>query len=160
MVRCILGLCSLDARRRCSKIFSKSLSVLKALAITERVSDGRSVVSDSLWLHGLSPTRLFRPWDSPGKSTGVGCPVLFQGIFPAQGSNLGLLYCRRTLYHLSHQGSMYIYTHNNFIFCFYFPLAYLHAQSGRIWGESWAPGHEVFGRIICQFMTAADQSHV
>ena len=91
---------------------------------------------------------------------GVGSSSLLQGIFPAQGSNLGLLYCRRTLYHLSHQGSMYIYTHNNFIFCFYFPLAYLHAQSGRIWGESWAPGHEVFGRIICQFMTAADQSHV
>ena len=32
-----------------------------------------SVVSNSLWLHGLQPTRLLCPWDSPGKSTGVGC---------------------------------------------------------------------------------------
>ena len=23
--------------------------------------------------HGLQPTRLLRPWDFPGKSTGVGC---------------------------------------------------------------------------------------
>ena len=30
-----------------------------------------SVVSDSVWPHGLWPTRLFCPWDSPGKSTGV-----------------------------------------------------------------------------------------
>ena len=32
-----------------------------------------SVVSDSLWPHGLQPTRLLLPWDFPGKSTGVGC---------------------------------------------------------------------------------------
>ena len=30
-------------------------------------------LSDSLWPHGLQPTRLLRPWDSPGKSAGVGC---------------------------------------------------------------------------------------
>ena len=27
---------------------------------------------------------------------------LLQGIFPTQGSNLGLLQCRQILYHLSH----------------------------------------------------------
>ena len=37
-----------------------------------------SVVSDSLRPHGLQPTRLLRPWDFPGKSTGVGCHFLFQ----------------------------------------------------------------------------------
>ena len=42
--------------------------------------------------------------DSPGKNTGVGCHALFHGIFPTQGSNPGLLYCRWILYHLSHQG--------------------------------------------------------
>ena len=31
---------------------------------------------------------------------------LLQGIFPAQGLNPGLLYCRRILYQLSHQGSL------------------------------------------------------
>ena len=29
-----------------------------------------------------------------------------RGIFPTQGSNPGLLHCRQTLYHLSHQGSL------------------------------------------------------
>ena len=38
----------------------------------------RSVVSDSLWPHGLQPTRLLRPWDFPGKSTGVGCHCLLR----------------------------------------------------------------------------------
>ena len=38
-----------------------------------------------------SPTRLLRPWDSPGRNTGMGCHALLQGIFPTQGSNLGLV---------------------------------------------------------------------
>ena len=42
----------------------------------------------------------------PGKSTGVGCQILLQRIFPTQGSNPGLPHCRQTLYHLSHQGSL------------------------------------------------------
>ena len=36
------------------------------------VQFSRSVVSDSLRPHGLQPTRLLRPWDFPGKSTGEG----------------------------------------------------------------------------------------
>ena len=55
--------------------------------------------------HGLQPTRLLGPRDSPGKNTGVGSHSLLQGIFLTQGSNLGLLNCRQILYHLSHQGS-------------------------------------------------------
>ena len=43
----------------------------------------RSVVSDSSWPHGLQPTRLFCPWDFPGKSTGVGCHCLLQNFAPA-----------------------------------------------------------------------------
>ena len=31
------------------------------------------------------------PWDCPGKNSGVGYQFLLQGIFPNQGSNLGLL---------------------------------------------------------------------
>ena len=41
--------------------------------------------------------------DSPDKSTGVDCHFLLQGIFPTQGSNLGLPHCGQTLYRLSHQ---------------------------------------------------------
>ena len=32
--------------------------------------------------HGLQPTRLLCPWDTPGKNTGGGCHALLQGIFP------------------------------------------------------------------------------
>ena len=46
--------------------------------------------------------------NSPGKNTGVGCHSLLQGIFPIQGSNLGLLHCRQILYHLNYQGSWYV----------------------------------------------------
>ena len=45
-----------------------------------------------VWPHRLKPARLLCPWDSPGENTGVGCHVLFQGIFPTQGSNLCLLH--------------------------------------------------------------------
>ena len=35
------------------------------------------------------------PWDLPGKNTGVGCHSLLQRIFPTQGLNPGLVYCRQ-----------------------------------------------------------------
>ena len=50
-----------------------------------------SVMFHSVQSHGLQPTRLFCPWDSPGRNTGVGCHALLQGIFPTQWSNLHLL---------------------------------------------------------------------
>ena len=37
-----------------------------------------SVTSDSVRPHRRQPTRLPRPWDSPGKNTGMGCHFLFQ----------------------------------------------------------------------------------
>ena len=61
-----------------------------------------SVMSDSLWPHALqAPLSM----ESPGKNTGVGCHALLQGIFLIQGSNPGLPYFRRILYHLRHKGS-------------------------------------------------------
>ena len=35
-------------------------------------------MSDSVRPHRWQPTRLWRPWDSPGKNTGVGCHFLLQ----------------------------------------------------------------------------------
>ena len=71
----------------------------------------RSVVSGSVTclVCGLS-VKFPRPWNSPGKNTGVGCHSLLQGIFRTQGSNLGLSHCRQILYHLSHQGSPGMHT--------------------------------------------------
>jgi len=62
-----------------------------------------SIVSDFLQPHGLKPTRLLCPWNSPGRNTRVGCHALLQGIFWTEGLNSGLMYCRQILYHPSHQ---------------------------------------------------------
>ena len=63
-------------------------------------SESHSLVFDS-----LEPRVLYSPWNSPGQNTGVGSLSLLQNIFPPQGSNTGLPYCRRILYQLSHKGS-------------------------------------------------------
>ena len=39
-----------------------------------------SVVSNSVRPHRQQPTRLPRPWESPGKNTGMGCHFLLQSI--------------------------------------------------------------------------------
>ena len=73
----------------------------KSLGLIEWVSESHSVVSDS-----LQPHWLYSPWNSPGQNTGVNSVFLLQKIFfPTQGSNPGLLHCRRILYQLSHKGS-------------------------------------------------------
>ena len=51
----------------------------------------------------LPPQGLHSPRNSPGQNTRTGSLFLLQGIFPTQGSNLGLPHCRRILYQLSHQ---------------------------------------------------------
>ena len=54
-----------------------------------------------------SPSGTSVYWNSPGKNIGVGCHALFQGIFPTQGLNSGLLRYRQILYCLNHQGSLF-----------------------------------------------------
>ena len=71
---------------------------LKIIHIYE--SESHSVVSNSLWLHGLHS-----PWNSPGQNTRERSLSLLQGIFPTQGLNPGLPHCRRILYQLSHKGT-------------------------------------------------------
>ena len=66
-------------------------------------SESHSVVSNSLWPHGLSS-----PWNSLGQNTGVGRLFLLQRIFPTQESNWGPLHCSWILYQLSYQGSYII----------------------------------------------------
>ena len=63
-------------------------------------SESHSVVSDSLWSHGL-----YHPWNSSGQNTGVGSLSLLQGIFQTQGSCPGLPHCRQILSQLSHKRS-------------------------------------------------------
>ena len=64
-------------------------------------------MSDSLDLMDCSP-----PGSSvmgfPRQGYWSGSHLLLQGIFQTQGSNLGLLHCRRIIYRLSHQGSPWL----------------------------------------------------
>ena len=88
-----------------------------------------SIVSDSLWHHGLQLTRLLCPRDSLGKNVRVGCHFLLQGIFHTHISHVSCIgrwipYC----YHLL--GNLYliiwlylIFTHslvNKYLNCFHF----------------------------------------
>ena len=71
-----------------------------ALSFTEKWSEMKVAQ-----LHmTLRPHGWYSPWNSPGQNTGMGSLSLLQWMFPTQGSNPGLLHCRRILYQLSHQG--------------------------------------------------------
>ena len=85
-----------------SSVVDEISSLLKENDLTcfESESESHSVVSNSLQPHGL-----YSPWNSLGQNTGVGSLLLLQGIFPTQGTNLGLPPCRQILYQLSHKGS-------------------------------------------------------
>ena len=88
-----------------SELYSPNYNTTCKFYIIQKESESvsQSVVSDSLQPHILQPTRLLCPWNSPGKNTGMCSHSLLQEIFLTQGSNLGLLYCRQILYHLSHR---------------------------------------------------------
>ena len=54
------------------------------------------------WLKVKVKSLSLHPWDFSGRSTGMGCHFLLQGIFLTQRLNPGLPLYRQTLYHLSH----------------------------------------------------------
>ena len=69
------------------KVMTNLDSILKSRDITlptkvhlVKVKWSRSVMCDSQRPHGLQPTRLPRPWDFPGKRTGVRCHCLLRLI--------------------------------------------------------------------------------
>ena len=53
-------------------------------------------------VHGILQARTLE-WEKK-KNTGVDSQAPFQGIFPTQALNPGLLHCRQYFYHLSHPG--------------------------------------------------------
>ena len=65
-------------------------------------------------LHTILQSYVLCRWSFPGKNIGVGSLSLFQGIFPTQGSNLGLPHCRQILYCLSHQGNSIFWVNHTF----------------------------------------------
>ena len=100
--------------------------------ILKSESEADSVMSNSLWFHGL-----YSPWNSPGQNTGVGSLSLLQGIFPTQELNLGLRHCRQIIYRLRHQGSSRILEW----------VAYPFSR-GTSWPRNWTRVSCVVGRFF------------
>ena len=83
----------------------RDLRVRLSLYFMGKLSDKfhRAVRRDCILLMLSAIFPLFMGFSSP-----VGCHFLLQRIFPTQGLNPGLLHCRQTLYHLSHQGDPWL----------------------------------------------------
>ena len=63
---------------------------------SEKWKWSRSVMSNSSRPHGLQPSRLLRPWDFPGKSTGVGCHCLLRP-YPLENCKTGIKHFIRNM---------------------------------------------------------------
>ena len=74
----------------CSEFFSRTFVEDRCLFLAfpqaweEVKSLSRARLFATPWT--VACTKLLHPWDFLGKSTGVGCRFLLQGIFPTQGS--------------------------------------------------------------------------
>ena len=68
--------------------------------------------------------------------------VPFQGIFPPQGSNPGLLHCRQIFYQLSHQGSPRIL---KWVACLF--------SRGSSWPRNWTRVSCIAGRFFTSWAT-------
>ena len=65
-------------------------SVTLCVCVCVCVCVSRSVLSNSLRPRGLKPARLLCPWNLQARVVEWAALLLLQGIFPTQGSNLGL----------------------------------------------------------------------
>ena len=74
--------CSKEQQTCTDSLSFFSISSARIMGSIAKVSKCCLVMSNSLGPHGLFPTRLLCPWNSPDKNTGVGCHSLLQEIFP------------------------------------------------------------------------------
>ena len=88
------------------KCFTSKLGIpLLLLPEIQSVSVSCSVVSNSLWPHGLWELQVPLSTEFSRQEYRSGLPFPSPGIFLTQWLNLGLQHCRQILYRLSHQGS-------------------------------------------------------
>ena len=74
-----------------------------------------SVVSDSLWPHGLYPTKFLCPWDSLGRNTGVSSHSLLQGILPSRDwTQISCIAGRFFIFWATREACSKIYTYQNY----------------------------------------------
>ena len=91
--------------------------------------------------------RLLCTWDFLGNNSGMDRHFVLQGIIPTQGSNRGLLHCRRILYQLSYQGSPEYDTGTEiigFVFSNCFRLKAYHLSEIHILGYHLSLIHELY----------------
>ena len=95
-------------RSRWPKCWSFSFSISPSNEYSGQISfESESEVAQSCpTLCDPMDTRLLRPWDFLGKSTGVGCLFLLQQTSRPRDRTQVLLHCKQGLYRLSHQGSL------------------------------------------------------
>ena len=85
---------------RIQMLINFNLTVIEIYSCVHALlSESCSVMSSSLWPHGL-----YSPWNS-GQNTPGQKIYFLQEIFPTQESNPGLRYCGQILYQLSCKGS-------------------------------------------------------
>ena len=60
--------------------YNATLDLPQGICHLAAAAASKSLQSDSVRPHRWQPTRRPRPWDSPGKSTGVGCHCLLQWV--------------------------------------------------------------------------------
>ena len=85
----------------------------------------------------------------------MGRHFLLQGIFPTQGSNLGLPHCRQTLYRLSHQGSPRVdikpFIKDNLVYSQSFGFSSSHVWMWKLdHKESWALKDWCFWTVVLE----------
>ena len=120
------------------KTIHRSYISAKQLFVKESESEGHSVVSNSLRLHGL-----YSPWYSPGQNTGVGSLCLFQG------SNPDLPHCRWILYQLSHKGSPRVLEWVAYPF-----------SSKSSWPRNWTGVSWIAGRFFTNWAIREEKMHI
>ena len=83
----------------------------------------------TVWPHRRQPTRLPRPWDSPGKNTGVGCQFLLQCMSVKSESEVAQSCPTPTIYQDNYQVTTDISKPHPFLFTMVSPAA-LFERSG------------------------------
>ena len=121
------------------------IPVFRELNINGGIETKNSKLCAVLCLVAQSFLTLCTPWTiahQPPLSMGFsrqkywsGLPRPPPGIFPTQGSNPGLLHCRRILYCLNHQGNPYLYL----LSCNFIPSHLAHRQNASFSSPGWGP---------------------
>ena len=114
-------------------------------------------MSDYFWPHGLQPTRLLRPWDFPGKSTGVVCHRLLQnkGLLQTKWKsellnwNSRLSVFSKTVSHVVTDIEVSSHPVCGFIFLSYQVIQTTRRQCFRKWLKCYPFSHKYKSRQLC-----------